>query len=99
MRLTRRAFIQASAATAACWLRLRDATPVSAAMAPRKMRAAARQGRVGRQHLPGLHAVVRDPDLRAGRARRSSARQPAIQDQPRLTSVRAATSSRSRSTT
>ena len=42
------------------------------------------QGRLGRLDLPGLHAVVRDPDLRAGRARGARARQPAVEDQPWL---------------
>ncbi len=42
------------------------------------------QGRVGLHRLPGLHPVVRDPDLRAERPRHARARQPEQQDQPRL---------------
>ena len=88
MRLTRRAFIQASCATAALLVAgcaTQGATPGHqcdgrAQGTTRRPR----QRRLGREHLPGLHAVVRDPDLRRGRPRRARARQSAFEDQPRL---------------
>ena len=68
MRLTRREFIQASVASAGgAGRRMRDAAgaPVTSAMAVRKAKAAGpAKGDWVSTDLPGLHAVVRDPDLR-----------------------------------
>jgi len=52
------------------------ATPVSAAMVRAGQAGRSAQGDWIALDLPGLHAVVRDPDLRAGRTRGARPRQP-----------------------
>ena len=79
MRLTRRAFIQVS--TSAGGLLMAgmplSAAPVTNAMVIRKAKQAGSSGRrMGVEHVPGLHPVVRHPGLRPGRPRRTGARQP-----------------------
>ena len=75
MRLrTRRTFIMASAPgglLAGAARRRRNRSP--ARFVPRQAGPSSPAQGEGGQHLPGLHAVVRDPDLRAGRSRRSRA--------------------------
>ena len=95
MRLTRRTFIMASGISAGALMTgcagMAQA-PLHSALIPRKAKPSSpAEGDWVASTCQGCTQWCADPDLRAGRPRHPGARQPAVQDQPRLLSARAAT--------